>query len=113
MEQTRQYIESVITLLRRGGYHRTIILWEDDKVTRKNTTGYTMFFEISKNGKVIDTWSIAGGQIEHTPMQGQFNLRLTDADVLGYKFSVADFRAWIDYGDDYPQVFEKGTVRIL
>lgn len=111
-EQIRQYIESEIELLRRGGFQTTYIFWQDDNVSREDTTGWTLFVEISKNGQVIDTWSIANGQIEHTPSQGQFNIRLTDAQVLAYKFAQADYRVWVDYGDDYPQVLEIGIARV-
>lgn len=107
-----QYIQGEIALLKKGGYHRSVIFWEDDNVTRKNTTGYTLFVELSQRGTVIDTWSIANGQIEHTPLQGQFNIRLTDEQVLAYKFAKADYRMWVDYGDDYPQVLEIGIARV-
>ena len=109
---TTQYLERTIELLKKGGYKRTVIFWENDKVTRKDTTGYTLFIELSKDGTVIDTWSIANGQIEHTPAQGQFNVSLTDAEVAAYKFSICDYRMWVDYGDDFPQVLEMGTVRL-
>lgn len=107
-----QYLERDIKFLRRGGYKRTVIFWENDKVTRKDTTGYTLFLELSKNNKVIETLSIASGHIQHTPAQGQFNISLTDTEVLAFDFTSAEYRMWVDYGDDYPQVLEKGTVRI-
>lgn len=107
-----QYLERTIELLLKGGYKRTVIFWENDKVTRKNTNGYTLFLEISKNGAVIDTWSIASGHVVHTPAQGQFNFSVTSTTISGYKFQTADYKMWVDYGDAYPQVLEMGTVRI-
>lgn len=111
-DTTVQYLSREIEFLKKGGYKRTMILWEDDHVTRKDTTGYTMFMQISKNGAVIATLSIASGHIVHTPSQGQFNISLTDAEILAYSFAVADYRTWVNWGDNYPQVLEIGIVRI-
>lgn len=106
-----EYLQREIKLLIRGGYKRTVIFWEN-KVTRKNTTGYTLFIEFTKGGKVIGTLSEESGNIIHTAAQGQFNVQLTDAEVLAYEHATMDYRMWVDYGDDFPQVLEKGTVRI-
>lgn len=111
-DTTTQYLSRDIEFLKKGGYKRTMIFWEDDKVTRKNTTGYTLFMQFSKEGAEIATLSIASGHIVHTPSQGQFNISLTDDDIAGYSFASADYRTWVDYGDNYPQVLEMGTVRI-
>lgn len=111
-DSTTQYLSRDIEFLKKGGYKRTIIFWENDKVTRKNTTGYTLFMELSKDGSVIATLSEDSGHIIHTPSQGQFNISLTDDNIAGYSFASADYRTWVDYGDNYPQVLEIGTVRI-
>lgn len=84
-----------ITLRRFGDWHRTINLFADDKVTAKNTTGYTMTMNIlskPENGELYDTLTIANGKIVHTPASGQFNLNLTAAQISAYEFSSAVFQ---------------------
>ena len=90
-----------IVLTRGGDWHETINLFEDDKVTPKNSTGYSMTMIIlsaHQNGEVYDTLSVANGKIIHTPASGQFNLNLTAAEIDGYEFVNAVRRIVLDDG---------------
>lgn len=108
-----QYLTGTITLLRRGGWKRTVIFWEDDKVTRKDTTGKKLYLEFYRGNESIATLSEDSGHIVHTPAQGQFNISITDDTVLGYEFQSCSFRMWLDNGTEYPQVIQVGNVRVL
>lgn len=80
-----------IKIIKGGDWHETINLFEDDKVTAKNTTSYLCEMTIfeAQNGEVYDTLTIANGKIVHTPASGQFNLNLTATLIDAYDFSSA------------------------
>lgn len=112
MAQT-QYLTGEIKLVKPGGWKRTVIFWEDDEVTRVNTTGKSLFLMFYRGGKILATISEDSGQIEHTPDQGQFNISITDDQLAAYPFQSAEYKMWVDNGDEYPQVIEIGTVRVI
>ena len=88
-------------LTRGGDWHETINLFEDDKVTPKDTTGYSMTMYIlsaHQNGELYDTLTVANGKIVHTPASGQFNLNLTAAQIDAYDFSSCVRRVVFDDG---------------
>jgi hypothetical protein len=92
--QEEMPIRRDITKMKRGSdWHWTIKLKENDRVTPKNTTGYTMTMTIRSgaNGEVYDTMTIANGKIVHTPASGQFNLNLTYTLIDGYDFVEAEY----------------------
>jgi len=77
--------------MKRGmDWNWTIKLRENDNVTVKNTTGFTMEMRIksSSNGDLYKTLSIGSG-IAHTPASGQFNLLVSYADVNEFEFTNA------------------------
>lgn len=80
-----------IKLVRGGDWHETINLFEDDKVTPKNTTGYDCVMTIFKeqNGEEFDSLTITNGKIVHTAASGQFNINLTATQIDAYNFSSA------------------------
>lgn len=75
---------------RRSDFTMTIQYLEDDEVTPKNTTGYSMsiFIRAAPNGELYDELQV-GAEITHTPAEGLFTVRVPAATVDGYKFSRA------------------------
>ena len=114
-EIIEKYLNDDIELLRGGDWHETITLYEDDGVTPKDTTGYTMtmLIEQSVNGKTLDTLETDGTRIVHTPASGQFNFNLTKAEIEAYPFTSAIYRTSIDYGDGNVQVWRKGNIKVV
>lgn len=115
MEIIQQYLKDDIELVRGGDWHETILFYEDDGVTPKDVTDWDMEFVIQKspNGLVFDLLSVANGRIIPTPLNGQFNLSLSAAEVDGYDFTSAVYRMRVDYGDGNIQVFRLGNVRVV
>lgn len=105
-----------ITLARGGDWHETINLFEDDKVTPKNTTGYSMTMTIlsaHQNGEVYDTLTVSNGKIVHTPASGQFNLNLTAAQIDAYEFAAAVRRVVFDDGSGNLTPLLIGNVKVV
>jgi hypothetical protein len=105
-----------IEITRGGDWHETIELLEDDKVTPKDTTGYTMsMFILSRhqNGDLYDTLTVANGKIVHTPVSGQFNLNLTAAQIDAYEFTSAVRRVVFDDGAGNTTPLMIGNVRVV
>jgi hypothetical protein len=102
-----------ITIQKHGGWKRTAIFWTDkSRTVRKDTTGKTLRIEIHRGNELLETLNEASGNVVHTPAQGQFNISITQAQVLAFEFQSAEFRVILDHGNDYPQVIDKGTIRI-
>lgn len=115
-EIIRQYLRDDIEIVRGGDWHETVLVYEDDEVTPKDTTGWSMTRTIQKsypNGEVYDTLTIANGKIVHTPANGQFNLNLTAAQIAAYDFTAAVYRDVFDYGDGSTQVIRLGNVKVV
>lgn len=104
-----------IQVARGGDWHMTINLFEDDKVTPKNTTGYTMTvtFMSAHNGEIYDQLTIANGKIVHTPASGQFNLNLTAAQIDPYDFATAVHRITFTDGSGNITPLAIGTVKVV
>lgn len=105
-----------VQLARGGDWHETINLFEDDKVTPKDTTGYSMTMQIlskHQNGEVYDTLTVANGKIVHTPASGQFNLNLTAAEIDAYEFSSAVRRVVYDDGSGNTTPLLIGNVKVV
>jgi len=103
-------------LVRGGDWGQTILLRADDGVTPKDTTGYSMTMTIRKshpNGEVYDTLSTANGRIVHTPSNGQFNPKLTAAEIDAYDFTSAVRRIVYDDGAGNTTPFAIGDVRVV
>jgi len=102
--------------VRGGDWHETVLFYEDDEVTPKDTTGWEMTMLIQKsypNGETYDTLTVANGKIEATPLNGQFNLNLTVAEIEAYDFTAGVYRMIVDYGDGNVQVFRLGNVKVV
>jgi hypothetical protein len=114
-EIIQQYLKDDIEFVRASDWHETILFYEDDGVTAKDTTDWTLTMTIQKspNGEVFDTLETDGARIVNTPSNGQFNLNLTAAEVEAYDFTSAVYRMTVDYGDGNVQVFRLGNVRII
>lgn len=115
-EIIRQYLRDDIEIVRGGDWHETILFYEDDEVTAKDTTDWSMTMTIQKsypNGEVYDTLTVANGKIETTPSNGQFNLNLTAAEIEAYDFTSAVYRMAVDYGDGNTQVIRLGNVKVV
>lgn len=103
-------------ITRGGDWRQTILLREDDGVTPKNTTGYSMTMTIMKshpNGEVYDTLSTANGRIVNTTANGQFNIKLTAAEIDAYDFTTAVRRIVYDDGAGNTTPFAIGDVRVV
>lgn len=75
---------------RRSDFTMTIQLLEDDEVTPKPTTGYTMsvYIRAAPNGELYDELTI-GAEITHTAALGLFTIRVPAATIDAYKFQRA------------------------
>lgn len=101
--------------MKRGmDWNWTVKLRENDGVTAKDTTGYTMTMTIksSSNAQAIKTLVIDSG-ITHTPASGQFNLKIAYSDVNEFDFTSAiyDLIA-VNTGGDHICYFY-GNVKII
>jgi len=115
-EVIKQFLEDDIVLVRGGDWHETIIAYEDDEVTPKDTTGWLMTMTILKrfpNGEEFDNLTTDGTRIVNTPANGQFNLNLTKAEIEAYNFTAAVYRMTIDYGDGNVQVVRLGNIKVV
>lgn len=88
--KTKLPVRRDIEMKRGADWSWTIKLRENDGVTVKDTTGYTMTMTIksSANREEYDVLTIGDG-ITHTPASGQFNLKITYSDVNEYEFTSA------------------------
>lgn len=109
------YLKDDIELVRGGDWHETILCREDDEVTPKDTTNWTMTMTISKseNGEPFDTLTTDGTRIVNTPASGQFNLNLTAAEIEAYNWTTAVYRMLIDYGDGNKQIIRIGKIKVV
>jgi hypothetical protein len=115
MTDLMQYLRDNIELVLGGDWHETANFFEDDEVTAKNTTGYSMTMTIfsSSNGEVYDVLTVANGKVIHTPASGQFNFNLTVDEILAYEFRSASYRMVVDYGDGNVQAIRVGTIKVV
>lgn len=109
------YLKDDIELVKGGDWHETIYCLEDDGVTPKNITNWTMTMVIVKspNGEEFDNLTTDGTRIVKTIASGQFNFNIMMAEIEAYDFSVADYKMAINYGDGNNQVWRKGTIKVV
>lgn len=90
-------------------------LMEDDNITPKNTTGYTVEFIIysSENGEVYTTLTIAGGGVDHTPAQGLFNILLTEAAIDALDFKTANYKFVVTDSGGGSTCFFMGRLKVI
>jgi hypothetical protein len=71
-----------------GDWNWTMQLFENDGVTPIDTTGYTITMRLMQqpNGEAYATLTIASGHVTHTPASGQFNFKLTKAQLAAFDF---------------------------
>jgi|SRR3990172_13444887 len=106
-----------ITLVKGGDWHETINLYEDDRVTPKNTAGYEMEMTIlsGPNGETYDFLdTVVNTRITHTPSSGQFNIDLEAAEIEAYDFLTAVRKVILifDTGDQH-MVLIMGQVKVI
>jgi len=109
------YLKDDIELQRGGDWHETITVYEDDGVTPKDTTDWTLTMIITKsaNGEELDRLETDGTRIINTPASGQFNLNLTAAEVDAYPWQAAIFRLVLEYDTGDKQIVRMGAVRVV
>lgn len=116
-EIIQQYLRDDIELVRGGDWHETINFYSDDAGTVPlDTTGYTLSMKIRKsepNGLLFDELTVENGKIIHTPASGQFNLKLTAAEIDAYNFTMAVYRIILDYGDGQTHAWRIGNVKVV
>lgn len=103
-----------IEMKRGADWNTTIKLRENDGVTVKNTTDYTMTMTIksSSNGDVFDELTIDDG-ITHTPASGQFNLKVPYSDVNEYQFTSAIYDLIVVNADGDHVCYFHGNVKVI
>lgn len=105
-----------LELVRGGDWHHSVLLYEDDRVTPKNTTGYSMTMKVMKshpNGELYDTLSTGNGRIVNTPSSGLFSINLTAAQIDAYDFTSAVHRITYDDGAGNITPLAIGTVQVV
>lgn len=115
MAELVQYLKDEIELVLGGDWHETVNVFEDDEVTPKDTTGWSMTKTIfsTTNGEVYDTLTVANGKVTHTPASGQFNFDLTEATISAYEFKNAMYRDVVTYADGTKQTWRIGTIKVV
>ncbi|MCA9911887.1 MAG: hypothetical protein KC496_00995 [Anaerolineae bacterium] len=111
----QQVIERDVTLLK-GGDHNSTYRFKNDDQTPKDTTGWTLTRTIRKNfpnGAELDTLETDGTRIINTPGNGQFNIKITAAEIEAYGWTSAEFRDVLDYGDGTTQVLRIGRIKVV
>lgn len=109
------YLKDDIEFQKGGDWHETITVYEDDGVTPKDTTDWTLTRVITAgvNGKELDRLETDGTRIINTPASGQFNLNLTAAEVDAYPWQTAIYRDILTYDTGEKQVVRIGAVRVV
>lgn len=81
---------------RNKDFNLTIQLRENDRVTPKVTTGYTITVTIKsgQNGETYDTWAI-GTYITHTPASGHFSISVPASALIAYDWANAEYEIQI------------------
>ena len=104
-----------ITLIKGSDWHETINLFEDDKVTPKITTDFTMEMTIisGPNGEIYDFLSVENNRIVHTPSIGQFNIDLEAAEIEAYDFLIAERKVILKETGEGQVVLIMGQVKVI